>query len=431
MSTCIRPSICLLLPAAAALIAPPLAWPDPPASFRALGRLPGAGLAASAGTAISPDGATVVGHWWNDVGLFAHVWSQSDGLRRLELPPFPSIQLSLVHDVNDQATHAAGRIFTGTAGQPSAYIWRNLEPTGLPGLRPDWVGLAEAHAVSADGRIVYGNDGLPEGIMAVRWIDGVPQNMRFIPGDSQPILLETCSDDGQVAAGFGEDPRGWGPVIVRDGVATSLGGLYGMFGDGLVQSLSSNGRRAVGKTPGRIGNEGFIWSDPTGMVGLGELPGGAIGSTANAVSGEGRLVGGQSFSGTTPYQRDGFLWDPRQGIRSLNAVLDHFGVDRQGWFIIEVLGISRDGTAMTGTARQPDGRLEAFYVTLPPWCWSDCDGDGVSDFNDLLCFLNRYNRAQADPRQNPLDFFYADLHQDDAVDFQDFLEFLRRYNAGC
>jgi hypothetical protein len=118
-------------------------------------------------------------------------------------------------------------------------------------------------------------------------------------------------------------------------------------------------------------------------------------------------------------------------MRHLDAVLDALGVDRQGWSIHEVSAISRDGTAMTGTAVDPTvTRGEAFLVTLPPWCWADCTGNDVVDFNDLICFLNRFERAQ-DPRTNPIDFFYCDLAPDDTIDFNDFLAFLNLYTRGC
>jgi Ca2+-binding EF-hand superfamily protein len=67
---------------------------------------------------------------------------------------------------------------------------------------------------------------------------------------------------------------------------------------------------------------------------------------------------------------------------------------------------------------------------IPPFCFADCDNSGAVDFADLLCFLNRFERAQ-DPRTNPIDFFYCDLAPDDTIDFNDFLAFLNLYTRGC
>jgi len=138
----------------------------------------------------------------------------------------------------------------------------------------------------------------------------------------------------------------------------------------------------------------------------------------------GGLVGANVFAEYHP-----FLWDPVRARRNLHDILDALAVNRQGWVIDGVNDLNHDGTLMTGLARRGDER-RAFLVRLPPWCWADCTGDDVVDFNDLLCFLQRFERAQ-DPRANPIDFFYCDVAPDDEIDFNDFLAFLNLYNKGC
>jgi hypothetical protein len=54
-------------------------------------------------------------------------------------------------------------------------------------------------------------------------------------------------------------------------------------------------------------------------------------------------------------------------------------------------------------------------------CYADCDGSGVLDFFDFLCFTNAFN-ANED---------YADCDGSGVLDFFDFLCYTNEFNAGC
>jgi hypothetical protein len=54
-------------------------------------------------------------------------------------------------------------------------------------------------------------------------------------------------------------------------------------------------------------------------------------------------------------------------------------------------------------------------------CYPDCDGNGVLDFLDFLCFQNAF--LAGDP--------YADCNRDGTLDFFDFLCFQNKFLAGC
>jgi hypothetical protein len=65
----------------------------------------------------------------------------------------------------------------------------------------------------------------------------------------------------------------------------------------------------------------------------------------------------------------------------------------------------------------------AFRVTLDgaAQCYPDCDGNGVLDFFDFLCFQNAF--LNQDP--------YADCDENGVFDFFDFLCFQNAFLAGC
>ncbi|MFG0284325.1 MAG: GC-type dockerin domain-anchored protein, partial [Phycisphaerales bacterium JB039] len=54
-------------------------------------------------------------------------------------------------------------------------------------------------------------------------------------------------------------------------------------------------------------------------------------------------------------------------------------------------------------------------------CYADCDGDGILDLFDFLCFQNAF--ATADP--------YADCDGDGLFDIFDFLCFQNAFGVGC
>lgn len=396
-------------------------------SFRTLGDLPG-GYHISRGFAISADGRIVGGLASPVSGAFATVWI--DGGPPISVQPEKmEAVLGMIEQSSPSGEHLVGHV-------RNPYHWHWLHPKRLPTATPGGAG-GNATAVSDDGRIIYGDTYGP-GEGAIRWIDGVPENLTHVfPGDARLTSFWSCSGDGSVVGGSGihHATGAWGPVIVRNKQVRHLGFLDGVVGDGTAPILSSDGLVAAGgaSSPRAFSfyYEAFVWTEATGMIGLGDLPGGRFQSSAIAISRDGRVVGGVAFTDGWPGQHTGFVWDAVRGMRNVNTILDEAGINRDGWFIFEVNALSNDGSAMTGTARHlVDGRREAYLVRLPPPCWADCTGDDAVDFNDLLCFLNRFARAQ-EPQTWPVDHLYCDLARDNVVDFNDLLAFLNLYHAGC
>ena len=53
------------------------------------------------------------------------------------------------------------------------------------------------------------------------------------------------------------------------------------------------------------------------------------------------------------------------GIRSLRGILESAGVDLEGYQPLVITAISADGGIVAGTARNPDGQVEAFMAVVP------------------------------------------------------------------
>ncbi len=105
-------------------------------------------------------------------------------------------------------------------------------------------------------------------------------------------------------------------------------------------AVSADGTVVVGAAESVSGVEAWRWTATTGMVSLGDLPGGALHSHAAAVSGDGSVVVGTatSASGTRP-----FRWTPAGGLVDLGALP---GGDGRG----RASGVSADGAIVVGAS---------------------------------------------------------------------------------
>jgi uncharacterized membrane protein len=405
---------------------------SPPAEFLLL-EVP-QGYPRTVGLALSDDASIIVGQasWCNTSrSCYLYVrWDRQGRVSRFFADPQAWVA---IWDISADGRTVIGRYAPSISHVAESGAWRDgvFEPVpAFPGTWSPYV-----MAVSADGHVIAGDAILPErraGIM--RWVKNRVESLAHAPG---PALAEyACGIDGQgrYVLGNGRGSRGSLEAFRVDKRVELLGPLPGAT---IIQegpsSANHDGSRIVGNampnhpvSPG----EGFIWSAPTGMVGLGLSPFYPYGSVGRGIARLAPVVTGEENT-RDPYAFMAFLWDPIHGKRYVNDILDSLGVDRQGWTINIINDINHDGTLMTGTVRMGlDENRRAFLVRLPPLCLADCDASGVVDFNDVICFLNRFERAR-DPRANPVDFFYCDLALDDEIDFNDFLAFLNLYHAGC
>jgi uncharacterized membrane protein len=116
------------------------------------------------------------------------------------------------------------------------------------------------------------------------------------------------------------------------------------------------------------GYQAFRWTSATGMVGLGDLPGGASSDNSRAlgVSGDGSIVVGFGTVASI-FDFQAVLWRNGGATERLWDVLMANGVDpsASGWSKLEVVdGISPDGSTLVGYGTR-NGNQEAFVAVIP------------------------------------------------------------------
>jgi probable HAF family extracellular repeat protein len=171
---------------------------------------------------------------------------------------------------------------------------------------------------------------------------------------------------------------------------------------------------------------------------LGALPGGAWGSWARGVSGDGAVVVG--FSDSAAGLR-GFRWTRDQGMQDLGVLIPGNSS--------EATAISGDGRVVVGFGETPSG-IRAFRwacATVAPLCPADItntDGDlpgvpdGAVDNGDFQAFFAAFFLPEADPLRLAADIANTDGETvltgggpDGAIDNGDFNAFFAFFFEGC
>ncbi len=415
-------------------------------TFTPLGDLPG-GQVFSDAWSVSADGSTVVGssiisgHILFGCTYGAFRWTAATGIQ--DIYSLGGIGTAC----RAFAVNADGSVVVGVADygvlsptQIVAFLWREglgtTEIGDLPG-GPSGSERAAARGVSADGAIIAGQGESEFGAEPFRYTVATATFLGLgdLPGgafggsgygisaDGLTIVGSSITGDGTQAFRWtkGEGMVALGHLGVPKGI-TPFSEAYGASADGsVIVGLS----RSMASS--NSGWEAFRWTQTGGMVGLGDLPGGAVLSAAYATSADGSIVvGSAGIQGPcTPFGCQtaprAFVWDGARGLRDLNEVLAGQGVNLTGWTLTEARGISADGSVIVGTGINPQGNLEAWRVDLGPPCYPDCYADGVLDVNDFICFQTEF--AVGSP--------YADCDGNGVRNVGDYICFQTRFAVGC
>jgi probable HAF family extracellular repeat protein len=306
------------------------------------------------------------------VSVEALLWRLGNGIVRLgDLAggTFNSVALGVSRD----GAIVVGR---GTSNRgEEAFIWddfnqmRNLRNVLIDlGLDLTRWQLEQATGISADGSIIIGSGSNPQG-ETVAWVANI-SSPSFLGlgglGGSERISSRAyaISDDGSTVVGESESANGieafrW---TATQGI-TGLGDLAGGEFESIANAVSADGQVVVGYGQSDKGREAFRWTPGEGMVALGDLPSGDFESEALAVSANGAtIIGyGTDGNGTTA-----FIWDAANGMRNLTDVLGNLNISLEGWFLEQATEISPDGQTIIGLGRSPQGRDQAWQVTLNP-----------------------------------------------------------------
>ncbi len=324
-----------------------------------------------------------------------------------------------------------GRIIVGRTRNPDAVLgmeaFRWTSETGMVGLGSE---TSAANGVSGDGLVIVGsgrmimdNGQINFDQQAFRWTEssGV-EFLGDLPGGEVLSTALAASFTGDVIVGFSEGERGIEAVRWVDGGAPEgLGDLPGGNFSSSAADVSFDGARIVGISAGENGQEAFLWTEEAGMVGLGELPGGPFYSEASAISGNGEVIVGSSRSGpvvagsssgmeafrwteetgmvglgflpggayssASKVSRDGSVivgaaqpggpelgpgsfrvravrWTEQTGLRLVSELLEESGVEIGDWVLLQARSVSGDGRVIAGSGVNPEGVQEAWVANI-------------------------------------------------------------------
>jgi probable HAF family extracellular repeat protein len=139
--------------------------------------------------------------------------------------------------------------------------------------------------------------------------------------------------------------------------ATGIVGMGDLPGGGFsseANGITPDGLFVVGGGVSASGFEAFLWTQAGGMVGLGDLPGGQFNSVARAVSADGSVVVGR---GNSASGYEAFRWTQASGMVGLGDLSG-------GYFDSLAQSVSADGSVVVGQSRSSVGD-EAFIWTAP------------------------------------------------------------------
>jgi probable HAF family extracellular repeat protein len=345
-------------------------------SFHALGFLPGADIAFA--DAVTADGSTVFGASGLDNSLATLTpirWSIQSGIESLAM--MQEGQRARIWDVSSDSETIVGQLSTGEiAFGIQAFRWtpeEGIVPLGdLPGGRVRSFG----YGVSDGGQAAVGLATVADGLggdksQAFRWTPG--EGMRglgFLPDKTDQSVAHAISGDGSVVVGLASRIEMTGDYQMRYHEAFRWTEETGMIGLGdlpggeygsTAEAISSDGKVIVGRSGGENGGEAFRWTEESGMVGLGILPsdsGFTPFSGANAVSADGSVIVGTSTW-------EAVVWDQVHGLRSISGILTESGVDLSGWRLQQAVDVSADGRTILGYGAIGDGPEQPWVATLP------------------------------------------------------------------
>ncbi|MFM9996914.1 MAG: PEP-CTERM sorting domain-containing protein [Phycisphaerales bacterium] len=417
------------------------------ATFTGVGDLKGGGEYSEV-LGLSGDGQTVVGA--SIVG--GSGFSQVFGAFRWTGAGLEAVyQNPAGESVRAQAASFSGGVIAGFADfgffstlGVQAFIWTPSTGAYLVGDLPggsSGVPRSYARAVSADGAVVACIGESVEGTEAFRYevATGGMTGLGDLPGGPFASYGYGISADGSTIVGLSlSGAQTQESFMWRE--ATGMVGLgFLPVAAGGVQfsqatAASADGAVIVGQSRTAVSinaNEAFRWTESSGLVGLGDLPGGGFDSIAFGVSADGSVIVGRASVDQLPpcgifgcgSAGRAFIWDAVNGMRDLEAVLSAAGATTEGWDLQEARAVSADGRTIAGTGRNPTGAFEGWVAYFPPEpvCYADCNVSGTLTVADFGCFQSTY----------VLGDLYADCNGSGALSVADFGCFQGKYVLGC
>lgn len=203
--------------------------------------------------------------------------------------------------------------------EAAAILWRDGEIVSLGDLPGDPVESA-AYGISFDGTVIVGRGRSSPSYSqrAAVWLAPLePAPLSPEQGEALGVSADGSTIVGWIPGGSNIIPVRWHRVgtTYPPSTLTFLPDLPGGAIGGTANAVSEDGSVIVGWSVSASGTEAVRWTDADGPVGLGDLPGGDFFSAASDVSSDGRVVVGRSVSSGT----QAFRWTAESGMIPLHS----------------------------------------------------------------------------------------------------------------
>jgi probable HAF family extracellular repeat protein len=378
--------------------------------------LPGSALGATPSSVNDSGHVTGIGFTPNREGR-AILWSETEGT--LDLGALPGTRASSSGKGVNNHGHVAG--VSGSAEGQQAFVW--TPETGMVGLGdlPGGTFSSVANDIN-DVMEVVGRSHGEDGTRAFIWDpDNGMRSLGVLPG-GRTSSGWGINNHSQVT-GWSESSRSLGEAFIWDAeggmrwLPELPGGGYPWMGT----DINDNGQ-IVG-----LAGTGFLWGPEDGYYIFGIFPGPQPAWTeAYGVNDHMQAVG-LAWNGyfPDPEIRRAFIWDPVNGLRELNALLEARtppGYD----YVANAYDINNAGQ-IVGLA--PGPLLNGQGVLLTPFVVGDMNCDGVVDAFDIEPFVTGLIDPSAYAARWPDCFADSagDINQDgqfDAFDIEPFVQML-------
>jgi len=239
--------------------------------------------------------------------------------------------------------------------------WVNAQPTSFQGIGGLAAGGSSSRVVgvSAGGDFVAGwgvssnsSGAGPVTTAALRWTEQSGSlNLGDLPDKTVASEAAGISGDGSTVVGRGNVPKdlaAMGAEAFRWTSSTGIVGLGDLPGGkftSFAAATSTDGSVIVGGSNSEFGSEAFRWTSATGMVGIGDLPDGSFASRAAGISGDGSVIVG---TGSSSQGMEAFRWTSTTGMVGLGDLPG-------GVFGSSAADISADGHTIVGTGVSNSG----------------------------------------------------------------------------
>ena len=337
--------------------------------FDMLGHLPTTTTKLSHASGVSDDGTIVVGvsQSASPSGFEAFRWTAATGLTKFAVTT--ARPTSRAHGISGDGNYIVGESQTGSNVQGFRGTTTSVS---LLGFMTGSGTFSVGQATTPDGGVIVGWGSSSSTLQAFRWTPtGGFVELGFL---MSPVGLGTqvrsaayaVSRDGSAVAGYSTSPASFASTTgsteaMRWTQATGMVGLGDLAGgayNGRAFDISADGKTVIGYSDSMNGREAFRWTQAEGMVGLGDLPGGVFQSTANGISSDGSIIVGSSTSGNGG---EAFVWTANLGMRSINEIMQAHGIPLSGWSLGSCNAISADNRTIVGSGTH-NGFQEAFRL---------------------------------------------------------------------